>query len=106
MKFSALALVALMFLGVTANVDAGLQPPTRTFVKGAVTKSGKPVSSVWVVVSQGGRDRGRSLTGDDGKFYISNLDNGTYDIVVMKGSTRLFKAEVTLPKGSTFNIKL
>ena len=77
---------------------------TRTFVKGTVTAAGKPARSVWVIVSLNGREKGRSLTGDDGKYYIADLDPGTYDFVVEKGG-QLYKGRATLPiMDGTFNI--
>src|SRR6476659_9853465 len=71
-------------IALIAAVSPGLadaQPVTRTFVKGTVTSAGKPARSVWVIISLNGREKGRSLTGDDGKYYIANLDPGTYDFV-------------------------
>jgi len=106
MRFAAFAVAALIVLSSTAGTASGVETQARGSVRGAVTKSNKPVSSVWVVVSQGGREKGRSLTGDDGKYYISPLDNGTYDVVVLKGSGQLFKGKFTLPKDANFNIKL
>jgi len=94
-------------IALIAAVTPGLsdaQPAPRTFVKGTVTSAGKPARSVWVIVSLDGREKGRSLTGDDGKYYIANLDPGTYDFVVQRGE-QLYKGRATLPiMNSTFNI--
>ena len=90
-----------------AAVSPGLadaQPVTRTFVKGTVTSAGKPARSVWVIISLNGREKGRSLTGDDGKYYIANLDPGTYDFVVERRE-QLYQGRATLPiMNGTFNI--
>ena len=41
-----------------------------------------------MIVSVNGHEKGRSLTGDDGKLHIAGVDPGTYDFVVVeKGST-------------------
>jgi len=106
MKFLAFIVAVMIVTSTTGGAALGIQTPARGSVRGVVTKSGKPVSSVWVVVSQSGREKGRSLTGDDGKYYIGPLDNGTYDVVVMKGTSQLFKGKFTLPKDSNFPIKL
>ena len=53
--------------------DWRTQPVTRTFVKERSHRRGKPARSVWVIISLNGREKGRSLTGDDGKYYIANL---------------------------------
>src|SRR5262245_52720653 len=95
-------------IALIAAASPGLsdaQPATRTFVKGTVTSAGKPARSVWVIVSLNGRERGRSLTGDDGKYYIAGLSPGTYDFVVEKGE-QLYKGRATLPvMNDTFNIR-
>ncbi len=94
-------------IALIAAASAGLsdaQPGTRTFVKGTVTSAGKPARSVWVIISLNGREKGRSLTGDDGKYYIADLDPGTYDFVVERGE-QLYKGRATLPiTDGTFNI--
>jgi len=57
-----------------------------------------------VIVSLNGREKGRSLTGDDGKYYIADLDPGTYDFIVERGG-QLYKGRATLPVvNGTFNI--
>ena len=94
-------------IALIAAVSPGLsdaQPGTRTFVKGTVTSAGKPARSVWVIISLNGREKGRSLTGDDGKYYIANLDPGTYDFAVERRE-QLYKGRATLPiLNGTFNI--
>jgi len=103
MKSLRLTLCVVLCLSVVVAAAAG---QGRSFVKGGVSKAGKPVSSAWVIVSQGTQEKGRALTGDDGKFYIGYLSEGAYDIVVLKDKTQMFKGQITLPKNSTFNIKL
>lgn len=94
--------IALIAAASPGMSDA--QQSTRTFVKGTVTSAGKPARSVWVIISLNGREKGRSLTGDDGKYYIADLDPGTYDVVVEKGE-QLYKGRATLPVANgTFNI--
>jgi hypothetical protein len=94
-------------IAVIAAASPGMsdaQQSTRTFVKGTVTSAGKPARSVWVIISLNGREKGRSLTGDDGKYYIADLDPGTYDFVVEKGE-QLYKGRATLPiTNGTFDI--
>ena len=79
----------------------------RSYITGAVLNPSRaPIRSVWVIISQDNSEKGRSLTGDDGKYYISNLNEGTYDIIVMRGNSQLFKGQVYLPKDSIFNIPI
>jgi hypothetical protein len=95
-----IALVAAASPGMS---DA--QPSTRTFVKGTVISAGKPARSVWVIVSLNGHEKGRSLTGDDGKYYIAGVDPGTYDFVVVERDVQLYKGSATLPiMNGTFHI--
>ena len=87
--------IALVAAASSGMSDA--QPSSRTFVKGTVTSAGKPARSVWVIVSLNGHEKGRSLTGDDGKYYIAGVDPGTYDFVVVEKGGQLYKGRATLP---------
>jgi hypothetical protein len=95
--------IALIAAAAPGLSDA--QPSTRTFVKGTVTSAGKPARSVWVIISLNGHEKGRSLTGDDGKYYIAGVDPGTYDFVVVERGVQLYKGRATLPiMNRTFDI--
>jgi len=95
--------IALIAAATSGLSDA--QPSTRTFVKGTVTSAGKPARSVWVIFSLNGSEKGRSLTGDDGKYYITGVDPGTYDFVVVERGVQLYKGRATLPiVNDTFHI--
>ncbi len=94
-------LVACLVIACASLVQA--QPG---FVKGTVTSRNEPLRSVWVIVSQSGRERGRSLTGDDGKYYIQNLGPGTYDIAVRRGAQIVYRGRVTLPGNRVFDIRI
>ena len=85
------ALLAMVFsVALSAQSDAGC-------VRGVVkSSSGRPFSSVWVVVSQNGSEKGRSLTGDDGRYYISNLSDGVYDLAVYKDNNLLHREQLDL----------
>ena len=96
--------VPIVLIAAASPGLSDAQQNTRTFVKGTVTSAGKPARSVWVIISLNGREKGRSLTGDDGKYYIAGLDPGTYDFVVAKGE-QLYKGRATLPvTNGTFDI--
>jgi hypothetical protein len=74
-------------------------------IKGTVKyPSGRPLNSVWVTISQDNVEKGRSLTGDDGKYYISNLDGGTYEIVVLSGTRQIYKGQVDIPQEGNYDI--
>src|SRR5579871_4000791 len=87
-------------------VCVGLVQAQAGVVRGKVTSRNRPLRSVWVIVSQGGRERGRSLTGDDGKYYIQNLGAGTYEIVVQRGSQFVYRGRVMLSGNRVFDIRL
>jgi hypothetical protein len=70
-------------------------------VKGA---RGQLLVSVWVAVSQDGVEKGRSLTGDDGIYYITNLSGGDYDIIVLAGDRELHRERVYLSGDSRHDI--
>jgi hypothetical protein len=104
MKDALRIMVPIALIAAASPGPSDAQAATRTFVKGTVTSAGKPARSVWVIVSLNGREKGRSLTGDDGKYYIADLDPGTYDFIVERGG-QLYKGRATLPVvNGTFNI--
>jgi hypothetical protein len=99
-----IVLVAAL-IAVASSGLADAQPSARTFVKGTVTSAGKPARSVWVIISLNGGEKGRSLTGDDGKYYIAGVDPGSYDFVVVGRGVQLYKGRATLPiTNGTFDI--
>lgn len=85
---------------------AGFRPDGATYVKGVVTQSNRPARSVWVIASQSGAEKGRALTGDDGKYYIGNLYAGGYDIVVYQGKQQIYNGQIKLPENRIFNITI
>jgi hypothetical protein len=100
---SCLPLIVIAALGFSAfgsGSDAG------TYVKGVVIQSNRPVRSVWVIASQSGVEKGRGLTGDDGKYYIGSLSGGVYDIVVFQGKQQIFSGQINLPENRLFNIDI
>ena len=95
------AVIAFVLTGVASAQSQ------RTFLKGAVVSpAGRPVRSVWVIAAQNGRDTARSLTGDDGRYYIGNLQPGRYDVTVSNGKNSLHKGQIDLPANTTYNIRL
>ncbi len=85
---------------------------SRSYMTGKVTtrtKSPTPVRSVWVILFEANIQRGRSITADDGKYYIGGLDDDkTYTIVVRRQITgnNIFKTQVSLPQNRFYNIQV
>jgi hypothetical protein len=103
---SSIASLILCGLMLMITAPAPGQSTTPRFMRGVVTASNKPVPFVWVVARQSGAEKGRSLTGDDGSYYIKDLPNGSYDLVVTKGTRTLYQGHASLPKDKVFNIPL
>ena len=103
---AAAVLAMMLSLGPTMFArDNGIAVQTSNYITGRVTSSGRPVPSVWVVMRQGGYEKGRSLTGDDGSYYIGNLGDGEYEIVLSRGAGQsLYR--VTLPQNKVFNVTI
>jgi hypothetical protein len=78
------------------------------FITGTVSNSKGPVTQVWVILFDGEVRKGRSLTGDDGKYYIGHLDEKIYTVVVRKTTTgsNLFSEQVTLRGDVKYDINL
>jgi len=85
----------LIVVAVGGFAAAGFRPDVSVYVKGVVTQSDRPVRSVWVIASQSGTEKGRALTGDDGKYYIGNMSGGDYD-----------SGQIHLPEDRVFNISI
>lgn len=93
-------LIMVFAVALSSPQDGG------TYVKGIVIRSNRPVRSVWVIASQGGDEKGRSLTGDDGKYYIGKLSDGIYDIGVVRGKEQIYSGQVTLPTTANYDITI
>jgi len=77
-----------------------------SYITGRVVagSSNRPMVAVWVTVYDIGTVRGRSLTGDDGRYYISRLDQKAYDVVVTRGQQTLARRQVRLPENTKYDI--
>ena len=96
-----IVLLATLFSLAASAQSGGL------YLKGVVkSSSDRPQTYVWVSVSQGGVEKGRSLTGDDGKYYISDLAAGEYEISVMRGDRQVYYEKITLAESSRYDISL
>jgi Carboxypeptidase regulatory-like domain len=100
-------LYAVVAMTVAAALAFPLPAAAASSLTGTVhTAAGTPVASVWVVVLQGGAERGRSLTGDDGRFLIPHLAGGEYQVVVRRGNSQLSRLAVRLPRSRPLDIRL
>lgn len=85
------------------------QMPVRYYLSGKVTYSSnsRPARSVWIYLFDGRVRRSRTLTGDDGRFYIGKLERKTYTVVVKQRHKRDYRfGNVTLPKHQDIEIVL
>lgn len=98
--------VSMIITAVVAASAIGFQSQSANYLKGVVTQSKKPLRSVWVIASQTGQERGRYLTGDDGKFYLGNLPAGECEIAVWQGKTQIYSGRISLPGSNIFNITI
>lgn len=103
-----LILSSLVLLAQTPKTAQKAVSASRYISGKVVSGASKPASSTWVIVYAGATQKGRSLTGDDGKYYIAGLGPGTYSIVVRKQPTsaNLFQGEISLPQNKIYNIKI
>jgi hypothetical protein len=105
-RFIFCSCLALILVAALDFAAFGSGPEASTYVRGVITQANKPVRSVWVITSQSGTERGRALTGDDGKYYIGNLAEGTYDIAVFQGKQQIYSGQINLPQNRIFNINI
>jgi hypothetical protein len=102
------AIIGIFILASFINLISPSEAAEQFSLTGRVTSrsSNKPVSSVWVEVLKGGQRVGRSLTGDDGKYYVRGLDRGQYEILILRGAQQLFRGGLELTGNRTFDINL
>ena len=93
---------------MAASALGMVQRAPAAYMVGKVTRGTTPVRSAWIILYDGSTQKARTITGDDGKYYIGGLSNKGYTIVVRRQATgaNLFKGEVSLPANKSFNIKL
>ena len=106
MKKPAILLLSLAF---TLLIFCPGSFSASSYLTGTVTSGqSRPVRSVWVMVFDGNRLKGRSLTGDDGRYYIGGLEAGTYTVVVRRqaSGSNLFSESATLPRDRVRNLRL
>jgi hypothetical protein len=100
-----LAALGFVLLLIAPGMTLSAKPYSSGNITGGVYDyAGRPVRSVWVVVRQDNQEKGRSLTGDDGKYYIAGLENGAYALTVMRLKTTLVVNQVHLPENRIHNI--
>jgi hypothetical protein len=106
-QLTAAAILCLLFAACqTKFANSKMAFQASDYVTGKITSvSDRPATSVWVMIKQNGQERGRSLTGDDGSYYINNLGNGQYELLVTKGANQLSRT-ISLPQNKFFNIKI
>lgn len=106
-QLTAAAILCLLFAACqTKFPNSTMAFQASDYVTGRITSaSDMPATSVWVIIKQNGQERGRSLTGDDGSYYINNLGNGEYELLVSRGGKQLSRT-ITLPQNKVFNIKI
>jgi hypothetical protein len=104
---TATLLLLMLSIGPTLFARGGTVFQASNYITGKIisASSGRPAPSVWVIIKQSGSERGRSLTGDDGSYYIGKLGNGDYEVLVTKGASQQTE-RVTLPQNKVFNIRI
>jgi hypothetical protein len=101
-----ICVVMVLFQSPTRPQFRKQQGPPTFIVKGTVLVGKKPVRSVWVVIMQNGKETNRSLTGDDGKFYLTNLTNGSYELAVQRKTVQLCSKQVGVYSDMVVDFKL
>ncbi len=76
--------LTLLFVGVLLTVSYGYTQSGLGSIKGIVTDSDTktPVAYAQVVIKQDGTIKGGANTDEDGKFQISSISPGAYDVLV------------------------
>ncbi len=102
------AIIIPFFIFEMLSTAGSTQSVQSLYITGKVVSasSGRPIPSLWVVIYDGETQKGRSLTGDDGKYSIGALDSKEYKIVVRRGSKTLFEEMIHLPQNEHYDIRV
>jgi hypothetical protein len=104
-SFLPVVVLSLLVSSLAAPLSAG--PEGSYSIRGSVvTSSGRPAGSVWVVLERDGSPLGRTLTADDERYYVSRLQSGPYVILVRRGESTVYRAQVSLPRDAVHEIVL
>lgn len=95
--------LAVGLLSVVLCAASSARSYGNASVSGVVRRGNHPIRSVWVIVNQNGAEKGRFLTGDDGQYYIGNLDGGGYEIRVEQQGRPIYKAPINVPAGAKYS---
>ena len=93
-------LLAATLLAMVFSIAVSARSDDRCIEGVVQSPDGGLFSSVWVIIAQNGDEKGRSLTGDDGRYYINNLNDGVYDLAVYRGDRLLKQEQVNLQADS------
>jgi len=101
-------ILLLVFTGLVVLTANFLQGAQESRIAGVITNAnGRPAASVWVMLyDRNEKQVGRSLTGDDGRYYIGYLKPGTYTLKVKKRDNVLEQRSVRIPGDESTNIRL
>lgn len=101
--------VLLLVSGILGGAPRPARASSGDYVTGTVTTAqSKPAPSMWVMVYDGAVLKGRTLTGNDGRYFVGGLVEKTYTIVVRKqiSGSNLASKTITLPQDRLCNLKL
>lgn len=99
-------LFAINLYLIYAEVYAHAQQ--QGYITGKITyqSNGRCADGLWVEIYFGGSLKGRSLTGDDGRYLIAGLTPGGYELVVKRGMNVLLRQNIRIPVNRYYDIQL
>jgi hypothetical protein len=93
---------AFVFYSTIGSMPVSAQTPTGT-VSGRVTlENGEPVHGAMVIIVGARR---QTTTGDDGKFEITNLPPGTYDVLAQRAQLATSRQTTSVTAGQTASLE-
>ena len=80
----------------------------KEYVTGKITyqSNGRCANGLWVEIHFDSLLKGRSLTGDDGRYYVTGLTPGSFELVVKRGESVLLRCNIMLPTHRSYDIQL
>ena len=93
-----------LFLGIWIFIPTTILAQSQTgSVKGIVTSKDNPVVAANVALEE--IQKG-AATDIDGRFFISNIERGTYSLIISAVGFTSYKQEVSIPASDTLTLNI
>jgi hypothetical protein len=99
-RLSIIIIIAVLFLSVLVNISWAQS------VSGTVFHNGRPAPHVLVIFYRGNAEVARSISGNDGYYFIRSLPPGTYRVTLASRDGSRTSTVTVGPAGGRYNLSM